>query len=63
MCIRDRPLLGRSIAEGHAYAGQNLVLGQTLPSSDGKIFVTLVGDLSLIKAKQVAASVTANAAH
>lgn len=57
------PLLGRSIAEGHAYAGQNLVLGQTLPSSDGKIFVTLVGDLSLIKAKQVAASVTANAAH
>ena len=57
------PLLGRSIAEGHAYAGQNLVLGQTLASSDGEIFVTLVGDLSLIKAKQVAASVTANAAH
>ena len=56
------PLMGRSIAEGHAYAGQNLVLGQTLLSSDGEMFVTLVGDLSLATAKQVAASVTANSA-
>ncbi len=57
------PLMGRSIAEGHAYAGQNLVLGQTMPTADGEIFVTLVGDLSLATAKQVAASVTANAAQ
>jgi len=56
------PLMGRSIAEGHAYAGQNLVLGQTLLSSDGEMFVTLVGDISLATAKQVAASVTANSA-
>jgi negative regulator of sigma E activity len=57
------PLMGRSIAEGHAYAGQNLVFGQTLNTSDSDLFVTLVGDLSLNDAKQVAASVVANVAQ
>ncbi|HCH22993.1 MAG TPA: hypothetical protein DE179_01680 [Oceanospirillaceae bacterium] len=61
--IYVEPLMSRSIAEGHAYAGQNLVLGQTLNSAGGEIFVTLVGDLSLATAKQVAASVMANAAQ
>ncbi len=57
------PLLGRSIAEGHAYTGQNLVFGQTLSAADSDLFVTLVGELSLLTAKQVAASVVANSAQ
>ena len=57
------PLMGRSIAEGHAYAGQNLVLGQALSVSGSELFVTLVGELPLHDARQIAASVVANTAQ
>jgi negative regulator of sigma E activity len=57
------PLMGRTIAEGHAYVGQNLVLGQAISVSGSQLFVTLVGDLSLVAATQVAASVVTNTAQ
>jgi len=50
-------LNGRDIAEGHAYAGSNLVLGQSLSNNGDSVFVTLVGQLSLAQAEQVANSV------
>lgn len=50
-------LNGRDIAEGHAYAGANLVLGQALQNDGDAVFVTLVGQLSLAQAEQVANSV------
>jgi negative regulator of sigma E activity len=52
-------LMGRSIAEGHVYAGNNLVLGKSLVNAQGEMFVTLVGALPLAAAQQVVASVTA----
>lgn len=54
------PLLGRSISEGHAYTGDNLVFGQQLTIDGKQVFVTLVGDVALQTAKQVAGSVAAN---
>jgi negative regulator of sigma E activity len=50
-------LNGRSIAEGHAYAGSNLVFGQSMQTGDSEVFMTLVGELSLAQAEQVASSV------
>lgn len=55
------PLMGRSISEGHAYTGDNLVFGQQLTIDGKQVFVTLVGDVALQTAKQVAGSVAANA--
>jgi negative regulator of sigma E activity len=54
------PLMGRSISEGHAYTGDNLVFGQQLTIDGKQVFVTLVGDVALQTAKQVAGSVAAN---
>jgi sigma-E factor negative regulatory protein RseA len=51
------PLNGRTIAEGHAFAGSNLVLGQSMNHNGEQVFVTLVGQLSLVQAEQVANSV------
>jgi sigma-E factor negative regulatory protein RseA len=51
------PLNGRTIAEGHAFAGSNLVLGQSMNNNGEQIFLTLVGQLSLVQAEQVANSV------
>ena len=48
---------GRTIAEGHAFAGSNLVLGQSMTDDGMQIFVTLVGQLSLAQGEQVAGSV------
>lgn len=48
---------GRTIAEGHAFAGPNLVLGQSIQHNGDAVFVTLVGELSLAQAEQVASSV------
>jgi sigma-E factor negative regulatory protein RseA len=48
---------GRTIAEGHAFAGSNLVLGQSMTHDGVQIFVTLVGQLSLTQGEQVAGSV------
>ena len=50
-------LNGRTIAEGHAFAGSNLVLGQSMADDGKQIFVTLVGQLSLAQGEQVAGSV------
>jgi sigma-E factor negative regulatory protein RseA len=50
-------LNGRTIAEGHAFAGSNLVLGQSMDHNGEPIFVTLVGQLSLAQAEHVANSV------
>ena len=50
-------LNGRIIAEGHAFAGSNLVLGQTITHNGNPIFITLVGQLSLAQGEQVASSV------
>jgi sigma-E factor negative regulatory protein RseA len=57
------PLMGRTIAEGHAYVEQNLVLGQALVVAGSELFVTLVGGLPLDAAQQVTASVVANTAQ
>ncbi|MDP6969485.1 MAG: MucB/RseB C-terminal domain-containing protein [Gammaproteobacteria bacterium] len=54
------PLMGRTIAEGHAYAGQNLVLGQALAVAGSELFITLVGELPLVTAQQITASVVVN---
>ena len=51
------PLNGRTIAEGHAFAGSNLVLGQSMNHNGEPMFLTLVGQLSLVQAEQVANSV------
>jgi len=56
-------LNGRTIAEGHAYAGSNLVLGQSMDSNGNDVFVTLVGQLTLAQAEQVANSVVSLTAH
>ena len=54
------PLEGRTITQGHAFAGPNLVLGQSF-SHDGKpMFITLVGQLSLLEGEQVANSVVSS---
>lgn len=50
-------LNGRTIAEGHAFAGSNLVLGQTIMHNGNSMFITLVGQLSLAQGEQVASSV------
>ena len=50
-------LNGRTIAEGHAFAGSNLVLGQSMAHDGVQVFVTLVGQLSLAQGEQVAGSV------
>ena len=51
------PLNGRTIAEGYAFAGSNLVLGQSMNHNGEQMFLTLVGQLSLVQAEQVANSV------
>ena len=50
-------LNGRTISEGHAFAGSNLVLGQSMVHNGEQMFVTLVGQLSLAEGEQVASSV------
>lgn len=50
-------LNGRTIAQGHAFAGSNLVLGQSMMLKGKPMFVTLVGQLSLAQGEQVANSV------
>ncbi len=57
------PLMGRSISEGHAYTGDNLVFGQQLTIDGQPMFVTLVGDVALTTAQQVAGSVAANTSN
>jgi len=56
-------LNGRTIAEGYAFAGSNLVLGQSMTHDGEQIFVTLVGQLSLAQGEQVAGSVVSLAAQ
>jgi len=46
-----------SIAEGHAFVGSNLVLGQAMTSNGTDMFVTFVGQLDLDQATQAANSV------
>ncbi len=50
-------LNGRTIAEGYAFAGSNLVLGQSMMHAGEPMFVTIVGQLSLQQGEQVAGSV------
>jgi negative regulator of sigma E activity len=50
-------LNGRTIAEGYAFAGSNLVFGQSMVHDGEQMFVTLVGQLSLAQGEQVASSV------
>lgn len=50
-------LNGRTIPEGHTFAGSNLVLGQTISHNGNSMFITLVGQLSLAQGEQVASSV------
>ena len=50
-------LNGRTIAEGYAFAGSNLVLGQSMTHDGKPMFVTIVGQLSLMQGEQVASSV------
>ena len=50
-------LNGRIIAEGYAFAGSNLVLGQSMIHNGQPMFITLVGQLSLAQGEQVAGSV------
>lgn len=50
-------LNGRTIPEGHTFAGSNLVLGQTITHNGNSMFITLVGQLSLAQGEQVASSV------
>jgi len=50
-------LNGRSIAEGYAFVGSNLVLGQAMTSNGADVFVTFVGQLDLDQATQAANSV------
>ena len=61
--IYVEPLRGRTIAEGHAYVAQDLVLGQSLDVDGDALFVTFVGGLPLTVAEQVAASVVVNTAQ
>lgn len=61
--IYVEPLRGRTIAEGHAYVAQDLVLGQSLDVDGDALFVTFVGGLPLAVAEQVAASVVVNTAQ
>ena len=56
-------LNGRTIAEGHAFAGSNLVLGQSMTHDGEQMFVTLVGQLSLAQGEQVASSVVSLSAQ
>jgi len=56
-------LNGRTIAEGYAFAGSNLVLGQSMIHDGEQMFVTLVGQLSLAQGEQVARSVVSLAAQ
>ena len=58
--IYVEPLRGRTIAEGHAYVAQDLVLGQSVEVAGDELFVTFVGGLPLADAEQVAASVVVN---
>jgi len=50
-------LNGRTITQGHAFSGSNLVLGQSMMHKGKPMFVTLVGQLSLTQGEQVADSV------
>lgn len=61
--IYVEPLRGRTIAEGHAYVAQDLVLGQSIEVAGDALFVTFVGGLPLAVAEQVAASVVVNTAQ
>ncbi|MCO4836544.1 MAG: MucB/RseB C-terminal domain-containing protein [Oceanospirillaceae bacterium] len=56
-------LNGRTIAEGHAFSGSNLVLGQSIMHNGKPMFITLVGQLSLAQGKQVASSVVSLSAQ